>query len=104
MKASRNRRLKKLNSKLQSVKIIKQRQKLIRLADSSEAGWKAVDEYVKHPIASDLEDKKKISKAQTGAERKVKEANAKKRRDLREFTRLYPTPLSSTQATSKEST
>ena len=65
----------------EGVKIIKHRQKLIRLADSSEAGWRAVDEYVKNPIASDLEDKMKISKAQTRAERKVKEAKAKKRRD-----------------------
>ena len=60
MKASRNRRLKRLNS----------RQKLIRLVDSSEAGWRAVDEYVKNPLASDSEDEKKISKAQTRAERK----------------------------------
>ena len=87
----------------EGVKIIKHRQKLIRLADSSEAGWRAVDEYVKNPIASDLEDKMKISKAQTRAERKVKEAKAKKLRDLREFTRPYPTTLSSTQTTFKES-
>ena len=36
--------------------LIKQRQKLIKLADSSVAGWRAVDEYVKNPIASDSED------------------------------------------------
>ena len=42
--------------------IVKQRQKLIRLADSSEAGWRAVDEYVKNPIASDSEDEKKNQK------------------------------------------
>ena len=88
----------------EGVEIIKHRQKFIRLEDSSEAGWRAVDEYVKNPIASDSEDEKKISKAQTRAERKVKEAKAKKHRDLRELTRPYPTPLSSTQTTSKEST
>ena len=32
---------------------MKQRQKLIKLADSSVAGWRVVDEYVKNPIASD---------------------------------------------------
>ena len=31
----------------EGVEIIKHRQKFIRLADSSEAGWRAVDEYVK---------------------------------------------------------
>ena len=88
----------------EDVEIIKHREKLIRLADSSEAGWRAVDEYVKNPIASDSEDEKKISKAQTRAERKVQEVKAKKRKDLREFTRPYPTPLLSTKTTSKEST
>lgn len=41
---------------------VKQRQELIRLPDSSEAGWRAVDEYVKNPIASDSEDEKKNQK------------------------------------------
>ena len=65
----------------EGVEIIKHRQKLIRLADSSEAGWRAVDEYVKNPIASDSEDEKKISKAQTRAERKVKETQGFERVD-----------------------
>lgn len=52
--------------------IIKKRQKLIKLADSSEAKWRAVDEYTRNPIASDSEDEKKISKAQARAERKVR--------------------------------
>nr|XP_034316000.1 uncharacterized protein LOC117685658 [Crassostrea gigas] len=72
--------------------IIKNRQKLIKLADSSEAGWRAVDEYTKNPIASDSEDEKKISKAQTRADRKVKEAKAKKRKDFRDSARPYQKP------------
>lgn len=72
--------------------IIKNRQKLIKLADSSEAGWRAVDEYTKNPIASDSEDEKKICKAQTRAERKVKEAKAKKRKDFRDSARPYQKP------------
>ena len=67
--------------------LIKQRQKLIKLADSSVAGWRVVDEYVKNPIASDSEDEKRISKAQTRAERKVKDERLKRRRDLREKSR-----------------
>ena len=70
--------------------LIKQRQKLIKLADSSVAGWRAVDEYVKNPIASDSEDEKRISKAQTRAERKVKDERLRRRRDLREKSRPYP--------------
>ena len=52
--------------------LIKQRQKLINLADSSAAGWRAVDKYVINPSASDSEDEKRISKAQTRAGRKLK--------------------------------
>ena len=56
---------------------VKQRQKLIKLADSSVAGWRAVDEYIKNPIASDSEDEKRISKAQNRAEKKVKDERSK---------------------------
>ena len=72
--------------------LMKQRQKLIKLADSSVAGWRAVDEYVKNPIASDSEDEKRISKAQTRAERKVKDERLKRKRDLREKSRPYTSP------------
>lgn len=50
--------------------LVKQRQKLIRLVDSSQAGWRAVDEYVKNPIASFLEDETEIQEAQNRTERK----------------------------------
>lgn len=82
--------------------IIKHRQKLIKLADSSEAGWRAVNEYTKNPIASDSEDEKKISKAQTRAERKVKEAKVKKRKDFQDSARPYQKP--SWSQTSAENT
>ena len=45
--------------------LITNRQKLITLADSSDAGWRMVDEYVSNPLAEDSEDEKKIYKAQT---------------------------------------
>lgn len=79
--------------------LIKQRQKLIKLADSSAAGWRAVDEYVKNPIASDSEDEKRISKAQTRAEKKVK-----RRRDIREKLRPYPCTTSNEAKTSTATT
>ena len=52
--------------------MIKQRQKVIRLADESELGWKVVDEYMQSEIASDEEDQKKIHRAQARARGKAK--------------------------------
>jgi hypothetical protein len=51
--------------------LMKNRQKLIKLADSSDAGWRVVDEYVSIPLAEDSDDEKKIYKAQTRAESKL---------------------------------
>ena len=70
--------------------LIKQRQKLIKLANSSVAGRRAVDENVKSPVASNSKVEKRISKAQTRAWRKVKDERLKRRRDLREKSRPYP--------------
>ena len=39
------------------------RNKLIKLADMSEAGWAAVSEYETHQLADDSEDEKRIIKA-----------------------------------------
>ena len=52
--------------------MIEQRQKVIRLADESELGWKLVDEYMQSEIASDEVDQKKIHRAQSRAHGKAK--------------------------------
>ena len=39
--------------------ILQHRQKLVKLADKSEVGWKLVDEYESHELADDSEDEKK---------------------------------------------
>ena len=52
---------------------IQKRQKLIKLADKSEAGWLAVDEYESDELADDSEDDKKIQRAQDKAVRKKKQ-------------------------------
>lgn len=61
-----------------SLDLVKQRQKLIRLLDSSQAGWRAVDEYVKNPIASFLEDETEIQEAQNRTKRKNESGSEEK--------------------------
>ena len=56
----------------EGIDLVKHRQKLVKLADSSDLGWKVVQEYEANPLADDSEDEKKIFKAQSRAERKNK--------------------------------
>ena len=53
-----------------TIKLIERRQKLIKLADKSEAGWLAVDEYESDELTEDSADEKRIRKAQDKAVRK----------------------------------
>ena len=59
-------------------KAIKRRNKLIRIADKSAAGWAAVDEYLSDEVASGSEDEKKIRAAEQRALRKKKNARIAK--------------------------
>ena len=72
--------------------VVNHRNKLIKLADMSEAGWAAVSEYETHQLADDSEDEKRIQKAESRAMRKLKE-NQKKRSAKR--SRFF-TPTTST--------
>ena len=47
------------------------RQKLIRLADHSEFGWEAVNEYETDELAANEDDAKRLEKAEKAAEQKV---------------------------------
>ena len=60
--------------------LIQQRQKMLKLADSSELGWKVVTEYQTNPLASDSDDERKIYKAEVGAERKNRKDQLKRLR------------------------
>ncbi|XP_076071529.1 uncharacterized protein LOC143042904 [Mytilus galloprovincialis] len=48
------------------------RQKLIKLADQSDNGWRTVTEYETHNLADDSEDEKRIIRAENKASRKMK--------------------------------
>ena len=51
--------------------LIEEWQKLIRLADQLNHGWGIMDEYTADDLAEDLEDEKRIKKAERVAERKA---------------------------------
>ena len=58
---------------------MKHRQKVIKLADQSELGWRLVAEYESNPVASDSDDEKRIFKAEARASRKIKAERGAKR-------------------------
>ena len=55
----------------QGLKLLAERQKLIKLADRSEHGWGVVAEYTADELAEDSGDEKRIFKAEKAAERKA---------------------------------
>ena len=66
-----------------SVKV-KDRNKHIRIADSSSGGWETVNQYVSNPIASDSDDESKIHRAENRAIKKRK-LSSKTGKDNREY-------------------
>lgn len=56
----------------EGIALLSHRQKLVKLADQSETGWKVVEEYETNALASDSEDEKRIIRAENRAQRKIK--------------------------------
>ena len=65
------------------------RNKLVQIADKSDAGWKAVEEYLVDDLASDSEDDKKIRKAQARASAAKKKASTKSSSRFRPGSKPY---------------
>jgi hypothetical protein len=61
----------------EGMKLVRERQKLIRMADRSEHGWATVDEYLEDELADDSDDEKRMQKAEFRAGRKLKATAAK---------------------------
>ena len=57
-------------------KLLKKRQKLIKIADRSKDGWLIVQEYESDDLASDSKDEKKLRKAKNAVEKKRKEVKS----------------------------
>jgi len=69
-----NRASKALDS---SISIMEKRNKLIKMADRSVAGWGIVEEYLTDDLASNSDDEKKIKAAETRALRKREKTKSK---------------------------
>jgi len=72
----------------EGISLINHRQKLVKIADSAQLGWKVVQEYEANPLADDSEDERKIVKAESRAERKFKAE--KQSKQGKRTTRFHP--------------
>ena len=63
--------------------ILFHRQKLIKLADKSDAGWKIVEEYESNELTDNSDDEKRIAKAEARASRKIRESSRSGGRSMR---------------------
>jgi hypothetical protein len=75
----------------EGIDLLKHRQKLVKMADSSELDWRLVSEYVANPLAEDSGDERRIDRAYSSANRKMK-AEEKKKQQQRKRYRPYSQP------------
>ncbi|MCG8049359.1 MAG: zinc finger domain-containing protein [Candidatus Thiodiazotropha endolucinida] len=82
----------------EGIDILNHRQKLVKLADSSELGWRVVQEYEAHPLASDEEDEKRMYRAAARATRKLRQDRGRFSRKPRPYN-IPPTATQPAQST-----
>jgi uncharacterized protein YeaO (DUF488 family) len=78
----------------EGLKLVCERQKLIRLADRSEHGWATVEEYLEDELADNSDDEKRMQKAEFRAGRKLKAAAAKTAKKKAGFLQKRPGQVS----------
>ena len=76
----------------EGIKLLNNHQKLVRMADASDLGWRIVQEYVSNPLASDEEDEKRMNRAEARANRKAKQERQKKLDKVQKSRRFTPYP------------
>ena len=81
----------------EGIDILNHRQKLIKLANSSELGLKVVQEYESHPLADDSDDEKRMYRATARATRKMKQDRVRFQRRPRPYS-IQPSIVNSTPA------
>ena len=69
----------------EGIELLERREKLIKLANRSEYGWRTVEEYEKDDLAKHSDDEKRVAKAEYRAEKKQKRAAVKTSLDPRPF-------------------
>ena len=85
MRTTKHKSQKKVAKRIkEAIKKLKKRNKLIRMADKSKAGWKLVEEYLTDEIASGPEDGKKIKKCEKIALQKIADEKEKKKKQTNE--------------------
>ena len=62
--------------------LLKNRQKVIRIADRSEYGWATVAEYEEDELADGSDDEKRLYRAEMRAGKKAKSVKARKRKEF----------------------